>query len=262
MNNKHGLNSKQIWDNAYKKKANKEEKKVWNRLNYLLFKELPKVEKSAFILEAGCGMSVLMNNLALGEHNVIGLDISSIALRNARKKCKKPILVLGDINYLPFKECSFDLVYNVGVIEHFINPHNPLKEFARILKPHGTVLVVVPNRLNLWNFGRIFLNALNRLGLHSGWRYGYERPYTKNELRNLFNSVGLEKPKIFAYGTFEGFYVTAFFSLRRPKFLLQLLQPLFSNDTRSIWGKFLNQFAENLDKLESFGLLVGAKSQL
>ena len=262
VNHTQKLNSKLIWDNAYKETSNQEEKQVWDRLNYVLLRKLVMLKKKgSLVLEAGCGMSTIMNSLSLAEYNVVGLDISAIALRNARKKYRQPILVLGDINSLPFKDDSFDMIYNVGVMEHFIDPYQPLQEIGRILKSPGTILVAVPNKLTLWNVGRMFLNALNRLRLYRGWRYGYERPYTKNELRSLFNRAGLKSPKIFTCGTFEGLFITAFFSLGRPRFLLQLLQPLFNNDTKSTWGKIVNQLAANLEKIELFGLLVGAEYQ-
>jgi len=263
VKNKQKLNSRLIWDNAYKEASNAEEKQVWARLNCVLLRKLLRLKKKtgSFVLEAGCGMSDIMNSLALADYNVVGLDISAIALRNARKKRSQPILVLGDINNLPFKDASFDLIYNVGVMEHFVNPYQPLHEICRILKSPGTVIVAVPNILTLWNVGRMFLNALNQLRLHSGWKYGYERPYTKNELRNLFKFAGLKSPKMFACGTLEGLYITAFFSLGKPMFLLQLLQPLLNNDTKSTWGKILNKLAENMEKIELIGLLVGAEYQ-
>ena len=42
--------------------------------------------------------------------------------------------VLGDASRLPFKSDSFDVVYSIGLIEHFTNPRPVLSEAMRVLK--------------------------------------------------------------------------------------------------------------------------------
>lgn len=40
---------------------------------------------------------------------------------------------------------SFDLVYSVGVIEHFDDPRPAVRQHLRLVKPGGTALLLVPN---------------------------------------------------------------------------------------------------------------------
>ncbi len=253
---------RQLWNEAYRERDEEGDRKlVWNRLRYLLWGKMCGLANSqSVVLEAGCGVSVLMNTFASKGADAIGLDISPIALRKAHSLFKKPLLVEGDICHLPFKDCSFDLVYNIGVIEHFKNPKSVLREMHRVSKVPSTIIVSVPNKFTLWTIGRLFKNFLNRLHLLEPWKYGYEKSYTHSDLQNLFLSAGLGKPKVSGCGTFEGFYITAYFFLSRPRAIIQLLYPLLSSKTASLRGIMQRLFAEAIEKRDMFGLVLLACS--
>jgi 2-polyprenyl-3-methyl-5-hydroxy-6-metoxy-1,4-benzoquinol methylase len=56
----------------------------------------------------------------------------------------------GDLNSeLPFADRSFDHVTCLEGLEHIENPQQAIREFARVLRPGGTVIVSVPNILNI-----------------------------------------------------------------------------------------------------------------
>ena len=50
---------------------------------------------------------------------------------------------------LPYDEQTFDYVVCVEGLEHIENPSNAIREFARILKARGTLIVSVPNIMNI-----------------------------------------------------------------------------------------------------------------
>ncbi len=50
---------------------------------------------------------------------------------------------------LPFSDASFDYVVCVEGLEHVENPANAIREFSRVLKPGATLVVSVPNILNI-----------------------------------------------------------------------------------------------------------------
>jgi len=50
---------------------------------------------------------------------------------------------------LPFADRSFDYVTCLEGLEHIENPQQAMREFARVLKPGGHVIVSVPNILNI-----------------------------------------------------------------------------------------------------------------
>lgn len=110
--------------------------------------------KGKNILEAGCGTSESLVKIAKQAGKVVGLDFSnkSISLSKVNfEKHKIPkekySLVLGDIQKMKFKDNSFDITFNAGVIEHFdddkIN-NKPVKEMIRVTKKGGRVVILVP----------------------------------------------------------------------------------------------------------------------
>ena len=95
------------------------------------------------MIEVGCGTGQTLNMTC----DTVGFDISPAALNIAKYNCDHP--VQGDIFHIPFKDNTFDLTYNSGVIEHFPDPFNKkaIREMVRITKTGGTVIVIVPNSL-------------------------------------------------------------------------------------------------------------------
>ncbi len=56
----------------------------------------------------------------------------------------------GDLNQaLPFEDQSFDYVTCLEGLEHIENPQQAIREFARLMRPGGSLIVSVPNILNI-----------------------------------------------------------------------------------------------------------------
>ncbi|HYR76103.1 MAG TPA: class I SAM-dependent methyltransferase [Pyrinomonadaceae bacterium] len=56
----------------------------------------------------------------------------------------------GDLNKeLPFSDQSFDYITCLEGLEHIENPQQAIREFARLLRPGGQLVVSVPNILNV-----------------------------------------------------------------------------------------------------------------
>jgi 23S rRNA (guanine745-N1)-methyltransferase len=110
-------------------------------INFLIGEDIRKsVTLGARILDAGCGegyyLHRLMQALPHGR-NGYGLDISKEAIRLAAKYKGACFLVASIHQPLPFASASLDVVLNVFA------PRSP-SEFARVLRPGGMLLVVVP----------------------------------------------------------------------------------------------------------------------
>lgn len=105
------------------------------------------------VLEAGCGIGTDGARFAELGAAYTGLDASAPALALARQRFALDgfagEFVLGSVTTLPFADASFDLVFSHGVIHHIADTDKAVSEFHRVLKPGGTVLVMVYNR---WSF--------------------------------------------------------------------------------------------------------------
>lgn len=50
---------------------------------------------------------------------------------------------------LPYEDGTFEYVTCIEGLEHIENPHQAIREFARVLKPGGRIIVSIPNILNI-----------------------------------------------------------------------------------------------------------------
>jgi ubiquinone/menaquinone biosynthesis C-methylase UbiE len=52
--------------------------------------------------------------------------------------------IIGDTSFLPFRDNCFNNLVAQALLEHLENPTQGLREFMRVLKPNGTVMMIVP----------------------------------------------------------------------------------------------------------------------
>lgn len=107
--------------------------------------------RTGIYLEAGSGTSETSHRI--DKHNgamtLLALDIIYPVLLNC-----DPIMdvrLCADIFQLPFKDCSLDGIWNVGVMEHFTHSEIDaiLHQFYRVLKPGGRVILLWPATTSL-----------------------------------------------------------------------------------------------------------------
>ena len=100
------------------------------------------------ILDIGFGTGAMLTFLSrYGE--VTGMDMSADAIRFARTRCDRPML-LGDITSVPLRTHSVDLVTAFDIVEHVDDDGAALTELARVCKPGGHTLLTVPAFQFLW----------------------------------------------------------------------------------------------------------------
>lgn len=99
--------------------------------------------KANNILDMGCGEGSRLNKLS-GKKK-IGVDISSTAIKIAKKKYPELNFFVYDLEKLPLKDESFDLVYSAYVLEHLSNPEKVLAEAIRLVSKNGFLVLIAPN---------------------------------------------------------------------------------------------------------------------
>lgn len=127
------------------------------------------------ILDAGCGTGLLVKKLEkLGK--VLGVDVSPQAIYYAKKRNVR--VKKASVTALSFKGDTFNVVVSIDVIYHqkVKNDEKALKEFYRVLKPNGILLLRVP--ANQW------LHLSHDRHVHTRQRY------EKEELRKKLTRSG------------------------------------------------------------------------
>lgn len=94
----------------------------------------------AKIFEFGCGVGWMLHHLA-ARHEVAGFDISEYCRQETARRVLSA-RIFDAMESAP--SAAFDGVVALHVLEHIERPAGPLKTFARLLKPGGFLLFVVP----------------------------------------------------------------------------------------------------------------------
>ena len=144
--------------------------------------ELPAQGK---MLDVSSGAGEVVRLAAAHNLTTIGVDISESAAKTAHRNLQTDPLIKNHTSFgvssgesLPFSDGSFDVVSNIGSLEHFLDPAQGVREMARILSPQGRAYIFVPNTfsllINVWEafrFGRTSVDnqPIQRYGARLDW---------------------------------------------------------------------------------------------
>lgn len=117
----------------------------------------------ARVLDAGCGTGGLIRRLSGQMPGVqwTGLDLSPLACELARERVKATV-VEGSVTALPFADGTFDAVVSADVLYHLDDDDAALREFYRVLKPGGAVVINVPAFQWLWSYHDVAVSGRRR----------------------------------------------------------------------------------------------------
>jgi ubiquinone/menaquinone biosynthesis C-methylase UbiE len=113
------------------------------------------------LIEVGCGIGTDLVRFARGGARVTGIDLAQTAIDLARKNFEMngvtaEELRVGNGEALPYGDAVFDAVYGHGVVQYTANAPQLIRECHRVLKPGGTAIFMVYNRVS-------WLNALSKV---------------------------------------------------------------------------------------------------
>lgn len=143
------------------------------------------------VLEIGAGGSHTLGALVTRRGCVgLGVEPDEAGVHSARRHAEagggELGLIRGDGFALPFPDGTFDVVYSLGLIEHFPPARSAdlVAEHVRVCRPGGRVIVTVPN---FWNVP----HTLNKALLGPRYPYYPERSFTPSHLRTTLRRAGL-----------------------------------------------------------------------
>jgi ubiquinone/menaquinone biosynthesis C-methylase UbiE len=149
--------------------------------------------KVSGVLDIGCGSGNAVYAAAerLDQKNggiACGCDISTGMLQEGLSESAKSAstcFLCASAQGLPFRENSFEVVLSTVAFHHFPIPHLALKEFRRVLRAEGKVLIADMFRdisVKTWVFDR----------LHRWFEKGHVKYYRTDEMLLMLRNAGFK----------------------------------------------------------------------
>lgn len=171
------------------------------------FKKYRSKDKKYSVIEFGCGGSSYLPYLNNKYNNLelYGMDKSpngcNLTVKIIDGGPKSSNIVCSDVLHPPFKSNKFDIVYSVGLIEHFDDTKEVLEKHVDLLKPGGLLICYIPNIIGFQgNFFRFLsLKILYKPKLSKKeseqWIWGMKYISMK-ELETWYKEMGLKDIKV------------------------------------------------------------------
>lgn len=144
-----------------------------------------RIKNNSKILDAGCGTGELLKLLPLQKNlKLYGIDVSDKMLEVAKGKLKNKVnLKLSSVENVNFKNNYFDYVFSEDAFHHYANYEIVMKNFYRILKKNGKLVVAD------FDFGFILNKIFHFL------EPGNNKMHSKKQFIELFKKYGFKKIK-------------------------------------------------------------------
>lgn len=121
-------------------------------INYRWMAEQLKITPGSRLLDVACGEGLFLPWVIQRQAQAFGVDFSTTAINVAKSQVPQGGFMVANGDHLPYANNSFDYVTNIGSLEHFENMELGTREMARVLKPTGKALILLPNLFGmLWN---------------------------------------------------------------------------------------------------------------
>jgi ubiquinone/menaquinone biosynthesis C-methylase UbiE len=147
------------------------------------------IDKKHTLLDLSCGNGWAGKYfLSKGIFGAIETDISFEMLKKAEANLSdftNKISVQSSVNYLPFKNDSFDIIFNMESFYYYKNPEKVLKEIFRIMKNKGIFLLLV----DYYKESKISMRWSKRLNI-------YMNPLSIMEYKTILEKTGFKTIEI------------------------------------------------------------------
>jgi 2-polyprenyl-6-hydroxyphenyl methylase/3-demethylubiquinone-9 3-methyltransferase len=225
-----------------------------------LFDSFADIGVGSRVLELGCGGSRWLPYLAVKRGcSVVGIDVEPYAADLARTNlegagakgeilCRDAFALHDNMDLLG----RFDVVYSMGLLEHFDDPVRLLKVVSKYLRHGGRIITTVPNLRGVnWILQR--LGDLEILETHV--------IYTETSLAHTHEEAGFETIASGRLGFYDGFMSAAGASTGRVRKNLHQWLCWLSNMSSEAWLRISRgKLAPELSWLSPYVFYVGKAS--
>ena len=155
-------------------------------------------------LDAGCATGTLARFLSERKGcRVLGVDACEAMIQNATRTPLTEFKLIDDVCTTGVPDAAVDGVLCSSVIEYVPHPAVALREFHRIMKEDGTLLLSVPSAHPVVRWPVVALYWLTKpLGRHRVFTYldHSKHSYSESSLRRLLNACGFRMEAARTYG--------------------------------------------------------------
>jgi ubiquinone/menaquinone biosynthesis C-methylase UbiE len=137
------------------------------------------------ILEIGCGIGSVVNELSKQGCNITGTDISSKAITYGLEKYPDIHLEVQPAEALPYENESFDTVLSFDLFEHIAKIDKHVSEVFRVLRNGGYYLFQTPNKYSNVVFETLYHKSFK-------WRRAHPSLHTPKQLKRRLSEHGFE----------------------------------------------------------------------
>jgi SAM-dependent methyltransferase len=141
------------------------------------------------LVDVGCNWGRWSFAAARAGFTPIGVDPTLGAVRAASRVAKQigatAHFIAGDARYLPLRDATADITFSYSVLQHLAkhDVRRALREMRRVLAPHGSAIVQMPNALGARS---LMVQAKRQFRRASGFEVRY---WTIRELRAAFERL-------------------------------------------------------------------------
>lgn len=209
------------------------------------------------VLELGCGTGIDINLIKKRSEDVtaIGADISMNSIQVALRVCAEfgnsVAFFMGDTLSLPLNTGTMDMLFSQGLVEHFENPIEVIREQVRVLRAGGILIVNVPQKHTGYTVMK------RRLMRQGKWHLGWETEFSYRDLRQIGQNLGLIEKDVFGSQYWKSWREPAFvlrdlldkFQRRNPFKALRLFSELtmrYSSIWKGLEGRWGHCFMQNI----------------